>query len=113
MNYKGGIDYIFWLVNRISGIIIFLFLIIHILMLNFLKKNAENTKLFLLKNSLFIKFSEFILVSITLMHILTGLRILFLEFELTTPKRTPLTKFLLFFYVLLIFIFFHKMFLKT
>ncbi|MCS7149475.1 MAG: hypothetical protein N2Z40_05115 [Caldimicrobium sp.] len=108
MNYKRGLDYIIWLCHRVSGIVIFAFLLIHLITVTLLKKESINSFPVDLKSSKFVKVGEYFLVISVLIHTLAGVRILLFELELTSPTRKTVTFAFLLLYILIALFFLHK-----
>lgn len=108
MNYKGGLDYIIWLCHRVSGIVIFTFLLIHLVIVTLLKKDSMNSFLMDLKSSKFVKVGEYFLIISVLIHTLAGMRVLLFELELTSPNRRTITFTFLLLYLILALVFLQK-----
>lgn len=81
-----------YLLHRISGIILFLFLIIHFSTINKLKNDTINEFLQTLKTSPLLKVFEYFLILVASIHILLGIKILLLESELISAKNPYLDK---------------------
>lgn len=76
-----------FLLHRLSGILLFLFILIHISTTNKLKNDTTNEFYYFLKSIPFINFFEYILILLVLIHTFLGIRILLLESELVSARN--------------------------
>ncbi|GLI53837.1 succinate dehydrogenase, cytochrome b556 subunit [Thermodesulfovibrio yellowstonii] len=90
MRYRWNTGSFAWLVHRLTGIILSLYLIAHIYVLSHLKDPvAYNNIMALMKNPV-IKIGELILFAIVLKHVFAGIRITLLEMGVSTKYQKPM-----------------------
>jgi succinate dehydrogenase / fumarate reductase cytochrome b subunit len=91
MRYRLNIGSLTWLVHRITGIILTLYLIAHIYVLSHLSDPVTYNKLMdFLKNPIF-KIFELILFAIVLKHLFGGIRITLLEIGFSTKYHKTMS----------------------
>lgn len=111
MGYKRSLDYIFWLIQRITGILLFIYMFMHSIFTFILKNDTTFFYANLVKSIFLIKFLEFILILVVFAHTLIGIRVLLLETEFASTKQKFLNKTITLIFIILTLIFFVKFFL--
>lgn len=111
MGYKKSSDYIFWLIQRLTGILLFIYMFMHSIFTFILKNDTTFFYANLVKSIFIIKFLEFVLILIVFAHTLIGIRVLLLETEFASTKQKLLNKTIAFIFIILALIFFVKFFL--
>lgn len=81
-----------FLLHRLSGILLFLFLLIHFSTINRLKKDINYEFLHTLKANPFLKVFEYLLIIVVLIHLFLGIRVLLLESEVVSSRNIYLNK---------------------
>lgn len=87
MRYRWNTGSIAWLVHRVTGIILAVYLIAHIYVLSHLKDPVAYNKLMALMKNPIIKLGELILFAIVLKHVFAGIRITLLEMGVSTKYQ--------------------------
>lgn len=90
MRYRWNIGFFAWLILRVTGIILTLYLVAHIYVLSHLKDPESYTKLMAAMDNLFFKIGELILFAVVLLHVFAGIRITLLEIGVSTKYQKPL-----------------------
>lgn len=90
MRYKWNTGSIAWIVHRITGVILSLYLIAHIYVLSHIKDPSSFNKLMVIMKNPIIKFGELILFAIVLKHVFAGIRITLLEMGFSTRYQKPM-----------------------
>lgn len=90
MRYKWNVGSLAWLVHRITGLLLTLYLVVHIYVLSHLKSRESFERIMEVLNNPLVKFGELILLAILLKHAFAGLRITLLELGLSTKLQRPL-----------------------
>ncbi|GAB5046527.1 succinate dehydrogenase, cytochrome b556 subunit [Thermodesulfovibrio sp. TK110] len=87
MRYKWNTGSIAWLIHRVTGIILTLYLVAHIYVLSHLKDPVAYNKLMALMKNPIIKIGELVLFAVVLKHVFAGLRITLLEIGVSTKYQ--------------------------
>ncbi|MGB9892094.1 succinate dehydrogenase, cytochrome b556 subunit [Thermodesulfovibrio yellowstonii] len=84
MRYRWNTGSLAWLVHRVTGIILSLYLIAHIYVLSHLKDPVTYNNLMAFMKNPLLKIGELILFAIVLKHVFAGIRITLLEMGVST-----------------------------
>lgn len=87
MRYRWNTGSIAWLIHRVTGVILALYLIAHIYVLSHIQDPASYSKIMSLMKNPVIKIGELILFAVVLKHVFAGLRITLLEFGVSTKYQ--------------------------
>lgn len=90
MRYRWNIGSFAWLIHRVTGIILTLYLVAHIYVLNHLKDPEAYTRLMAAMENPFLKIGELILFAVVLLHVFAGIRITLLEIGVSTKYQKPI-----------------------
>lgn len=93
MRYRWNTGSLAWLVHRITGILLTLYLIAHIYVLSHLNDQDSYERIMEIMKNPFIKIGELILFAIVLKHAFAGLRITLLEIGISTKIQKKLAYF--------------------
>lgn len=113
MSYKKSFDYIFWITQRLTGIFLFIYMLIHAVFTFILKNDKTHFFANLVKSFFIIKFLEYLLILTVIAHTLIGIRVLLLEIEFISTKKQYLNNIILFIFSVLAILFFIKLFLTS
>lgn len=91
MMYRWHAGYVAWLLNRITGILITLYLVLHIWVVHHLAHGPETYKqvMDVLSSKLFV-FFELGLIGVVLYHMMNGIRIVLVDFGKSVTHHKPL-----------------------
>lgn len=91
MMYRWHAGYVAWLLNRVTGILITFYLVMHIWVIHHLAHGPEHYQRVMqfLSSKLFMVF-EFLLIGVVLFHMMNGIRIVLVDFgkAATNQKAT-------------------------
>lgn len=90
MRYRWNTGSVAWIIHRITGIILTLYLIAHIYVLSHLKEPEAYNKLMSLMKNPVVKIGELILLAVVLKHAFAGIRITLLEMGVSTKFQKPM-----------------------
>lgn len=87
MRYRWSTGSLAWLFHRITGIILSLYLVVHIYVLSHLKDPESYSKLISMMRNPIVKIGELVLFAIVLTHVFAGIRITLLEAGVSTKYQ--------------------------
>lgn len=90
MRYKWHTGSVAWLIHRITGILLTLYIFLHLYVLSNLKDPESYREIMALMNHPLIKLSEVGLLGLVLAHALNGVRVTLLEFGVPTKLQKRL-----------------------
>ncbi|HHN64622.1 MAG TPA: succinate dehydrogenase, cytochrome b556 subunit [Nitrospirae bacterium] len=90
MLYRWHTGSVAWLIHRVTGILLTLYIFLHLYVLSHLKDPVSYRKMMLLMNNPVIKLSEVGLLGLVLAHALNGVRITLLELGVSTKLQKRL-----------------------
>lgn len=90
MRYRWHTGSIAWLIHRVSGVLLTLYIFVHLYVLSSLKDPARYVSIMKLMKNPFVILSEVGLLALVLAHALNGLRVTLLELGLPTGMQKGL-----------------------
>ncbi|NOY63987.1 MAG: succinate dehydrogenase, cytochrome b556 subunit [Nitrospirae bacterium] len=90
MRYRWHTGSIAWLIHRITGVLLTLYIFVHLYVLSHLKDPESYKKILQLMENPFVKISEIGLLALVLAHGLNGIRVTLLELGVPTRLQKPL-----------------------
>ncbi len=91
MMYRWHAGYVAWLLNRITGVLVTFYLVMHIWVMHHLAHGPESYKkvMDVLGSKIFV-FFEICLIGVVLYHMMNGLRIVLIDFGKAVWNQKPL-----------------------
>ena len=90
MRYRWHTGSIAWLIHRITGVLLTLYIFVHLYVLSHLKDLDSYRKMLQLMESPIVKLSEIGLLALVLAHGLNGIRVTLLELGIPSRKQKTL-----------------------
>ncbi|MBZ0155926.1 MAG: succinate dehydrogenase, cytochrome b556 subunit [Alphaproteobacteria bacterium] len=90
MRYKLRTGSLAWLIHRVTGVALTLYVFLHLYVLSHLRDPEEYEKLMAMMKNPLVKLSEVGLLALVTAHALNGVRVTLLELGLSTRLQKPL-----------------------
>lgn len=90
LRYRWHTGFVAWLVQRLTGVLLTLYLFAHLYVLSHLREPAEFERLMELTHNPFAKLMELALMGVVAAHALNGARVMALELGAPTRLQKPL-----------------------